>query len=60
MARGIDLRDDAYEQLKALKREDESFSDLINRLLDETAPGWRDGFDTLSDDETTELGRLQW
>jgi len=33
----ISLADDAYEQLKAAKREDESFSDAVRRL----APGVR-------------------
>ncbi len=29
----ISLRKDIYEKLKALKQEDESFSDIIDRLL---------------------------
>ena len=31
----ISIREDAYERLKARKRENESFSDLIDRLIDE-------------------------
>lgn len=51
----IGLRDDVYERLKARKREDESFTDLVNRLLDETRADWREGFGTLDADEAEEL-----
>jgi len=30
----ISLRDDIYNKLKALKRNDESYSDVIDRLID--------------------------
>lgn len=33
-SRNISLTDDAYERLKAHKREDESFSDVVTRLAD--------------------------
>jgi predicted CopG family antitoxin len=51
----IGLRDDAYERLKARKREDESFTDLVNRLLDEEQTDWREGFGTLDAEEAEEL-----
>ncbi len=51
----IDIRDDVYERLQARKRADESLSDLVNRLLDETTVGWREGFETLSEGEADEL-----
>ena len=51
----IGLRDDVYERLKARKREDESFTDLMDRLMNETKPDWRDEFGTLSDTEGDEL-----
>lgn len=51
----IGLRDDVYERLKARKREDESFTDLMDRLMDETKPDWRDEFGTLSEEEGDEL-----
>lgn len=54
----IGIRDDIYERLKARKREDESFTDLVDRLLDETTTDWRDGFGTLSDDDAAELERV--
>ncbi len=44
----IGIREDVYERLKAQKRPDESFTDLMNRLLDESTDDWRDGFGTLS------------
>jgi predicted CopG family antitoxin len=51
----IGLREDAYERLKARKREDESFTDLVNRLLDESTADWREGFGSLSTDEAADL-----
>ncbi|WP_276257974.1 antitoxin VapB family protein [Haloglomus litoreum] len=51
----IGLREDAYERLKARKRDDESFTDLVNRLLDESTADWREGFGTLPSDEATDL-----
>jgi predicted CopG family antitoxin len=51
----IGLRDDVYERLKARKREDESFTDLVNRLLDEQQTDWREGFGTLDAEEAEEL-----
>jgi len=54
----IGLRDDVYERLKARKREDESFTDLMNRLLDETTVEWREGFGTLSEQDADELEQL--
>jgi predicted CopG family antitoxin len=51
----IGLREDAYERLKARKREGESFTELVERLLDEATADWRDGFGTLPADETDEL-----
>lgn len=54
----IGIRDDVYERLKARKRDDESFTDLVDRLLEETIPGWREGFGTLPETEAEELERL--
>jgi predicted CopG family antitoxin len=44
----IGVREEVYERLKAQKRPDESFTDLLNRLLDESTADWREGFGTLS------------
>ena len=54
----IGLRDDVYERLKARKRADESFTDLMDRLLDETTVDWREGFGTLPRREAAELERI--
>ncbi|MFC4247844.1 antitoxin VapB family protein [Natribaculum luteum] len=54
----IDIRDDVYERLQARKRADESLSDLVNRLLDETTVDWREGFGTLSEGEADELEKF--
>lgn len=44
-----------YERLKARKREGESFTELVDRLMDEARPDWRTGFGTLPEDAATEL-----
>ncbi|NGM71049.1 hypothetical protein G6M89_18910 [Natronolimnobius sp. AArcel1] len=54
----IGIREDVYERLKARKREDESFTDLMNRILDDTTVDWREGFGTLSDDDAAELEQI--
>ena len=54
----IGIRDEVYERLKARKREDESFTDLMNRILDETTVDWREGFGTLSKGEADELEHI--
>lgn len=54
----IGVRDEVYERLKARKREDESFTDLVNRLLDETQADWREGFGTLDVAAADELERV--
>ena len=51
----IRLRDNAYERLKNRKREDESFSDLVDRLLDEEQVDWREGFGAIGAEEAEEL-----
>jgi predicted CopG family antitoxin len=40
----VGLDDEAYEQLKAQKREGESFSDTVKRITDEVTTDWRHGF----------------
>ena len=54
----IGLRDDVYDRLKARKRDGESFTELVNRLLDESTAEWRDGFGSLPEAEGEELERL--
>ncbi|MCH7660591.1 MAG: antitoxin VapB family protein [Euryarchaeota archaeon] len=47
----IGLDDEAYERLKAQKREGESFSDTVKRITDEVATNWRHGFGRYSGEE---------
>lgn len=54
----IGIRDEVYERLKARKRDDESFTDLVDRLLNESTPEWREGFGTLSKEDGDELERI--
>ena len=54
----IGVREKVYERLKARKRDDESFTDLMDRLLDESKGDWREGFGTLGEDDAAELEEL--
>ncbi|WP_336363013.1 antitoxin VapB family protein [Halalkalicoccus salilacus] len=40
----IGLDDEAYERLKAQKRDDESFSDTVKRITEEVSADWRRSF----------------
>lgn len=44
----IRVREEVYERLRAQKRPDESFSDLLDRLTDRRT-GFENGFGALSD-----------
>jgi len=46
----IGIREEVYERLRAHKRDGESFTDLIDRLIDDAGGDWREGFGTLSTD----------
>lgn len=54
----IGIREEVYERLKARKREGESFTDVVDRLIEESTGGWRAGFGTLPDDDAAELARV--
>jgi len=54
----IGITDEVYERLKARKREGESFTELVDRLMDEARPDWRSGFGTMSEDDATELRQI--
>lgn len=53
--RTIGLREDVYDRLKARKRDDESFTDLVDRLIDESSTDWRETFGSLPSAEADEL-----
>lgn len=48
----IGLDEEAYERLKAEKREGESFSDAVKRITDAVAADWRHGLGKYSDRAT--------
>ena len=52
----ISLADDAYERLKAAKREGESFSDVVRRLTSGVA--LTEFYGVLEDDTTADLERI--
>lgn len=54
----IGVKKEVYERLKARKRENESFTDLMNRILDETQAEWHEGFGTLDPAEAEELEQV--
>ncbi|WP_247729856.1 antitoxin VapB family protein [Halovivax limisalsi] len=51
----IGVQEDVYERLRARKREDESFTDLLDRLMDESRTDWRDTFGRLPDEDAADL-----
>jgi predicted CopG family antitoxin len=53
----IGIREEVYERLKARKREGESFTDVVDRLIEDSTADWREGFGTLSAAEAAELER---
>lgn len=54
----IGITEEVYGRLRARKRADESFTELIDRLLEETEPNWRVGFGSLPEAEGEELEAL--
>lgn len=51
----IGVREEVYERLKARKRDDESFTELLNRILEESTSDWREHFGTLDAETADEL-----
>lgn len=54
----IGITAEVYERLAAEKREDESFTDTIDRLLDTATADWRHGFGRYGDPDGAELEEL--
>lgn len=46
----IGVREEVYERLSAEKREDESFSDTIDRLVEDAQSDWRKSFGKLEEE----------
>jgi predicted CopG family antitoxin len=47
----IGVTEEVYDRLAAEKRDDESFTDTLARLIDETTADWRRGFGRYGDGE---------
>ena len=54
-SKNIGIKEDVYERLKAHKRGDESFSETLDRLIDELDSDWRTNAGFLSDEEAAAL-----
>jgi predicted CopG family antitoxin len=54
----IGIREEVYKRLKTQKRDDESFTETVERLLEEAGTDWREGFGTLSTADAEELERV--
>jgi predicted CopG family antitoxin len=54
----IGIKEGVYDRLAAEKREDESFTDTIDRLIDTASSDWRRGFGRYSDEEGEEFERI--
>jgi len=57
--KNISLKESAYEKLLSLKREDESFSDLIERLTRDRTPKYTDLAGILSEDTIETIERTR-
>lgn len=54
-SKNVSLKQSVYEQLKAHKRPGESFSDVVERLLEGEQADWRKSVGILSNEEADEL-----
>jgi predicted CopG family antitoxin len=54
-SKNIGIKEDVYERLKAHKRGDESFSETLDRILDELDSDWRTNAGFLTDEEAAAL-----
>ena len=54
-SKNIGIKEDVYERLKAHKRGDESFSETLDRILQELDSDWRTNVGFLTDGEATDL-----
>lgn len=54
-SKNVSLKQSVYEQLRAHKRPGESFSDVVERLLEGERGDWRKSVGILSDEEASEL-----
>lgn len=55
VSKNIGVKEDVYERLKAHKRGGESFSETLDRILDELDSDWRTNAGFLTDEEAADL-----
>ncbi len=58
-SKNIDLEKSTYERLVALKREEESFSDLVNRFIRERTSRYTDLAGILSKDTVDAIEKIR-
>jgi len=54
-SKNIGITEDVYERLKAHKRGDESFSEVLDRILHELDSDWRTNAGFLTEEEAADL-----
>ena len=54
-SKNIGIKEDVYERLKAHKRGDESFSEMLDRILHELDSDWRTNVGFLTGEEAADL-----
>lgn len=54
----VEVSDEVYQRLEARQQDDENVTDVVERLLSETEPDWREGFGTLSEKDSEQLQKL--
>jgi predicted CopG family antitoxin len=54
-SKNIGIKEEVYERLKAHKREDESFSETLDRILHELDSDWRSNAGFLTDEAAADL-----
>lgn len=57
-SKNISLKESVYDRLKSQKRPGESFSDTVERLLEDSEPNWRESVGILSDEEAAEFREM--
>ncbi len=54
----IGITEEVYDRLAAEKREDESFTDTVARLIDESTSDWRHGFGRYNGEEAEKFEHI--
>lgn len=54
----VRLKSSVYDRLQAYKRSDESFSEAVDRLLDDAQSNWQSSVGTMSDEDAERAREL--